>query len=743
MNGVSGAIDGTVPDRKARRYRVHAWSARSAALRFSPSLRETSRMSSSQRSGLAFASALVLALGASAQQDEAFEYPCRKQDAGFPPIQVIVNRPGAVLRQAPRDDAPIAQDLAVMDIFHVFPAPGQADADFYLVEPAEGEWWYRVHPDRRVSRGTQAGYLRSRDCIEWWHRQGVAFAPRGSGETARGKARIYREPEDWRRAYTERREEHLRDELAIAFEPMDIAPNRNILPVLGSLPVRHPNGAEMQLFKVAYIPANREGAATGGAVAEELLASFEKLPIEIVFCMDSSTSTEAYFGAVAQALIQASARLKRVDSAFRDRFRFGLVTYTGRGADAKIRCDLDTGANVEIFLERLRGVRAEGGAPFGEDMIPGLLMALGRRGAIGWLPRSVKIVIVIGDEPAFAPDFQPSTAQIEELRTRGWIQTDADLPKLNSSGLSIYDVVDLAQEFSTPAPSGETLELPAAVIDEILAAKTISAIEIDNPEAPEMDANLRGIRSSQFAALAHGRRYEGLHLKLDVKEVDRITREVLDEINRNIDFFTGLAKRREPSASGGTQSAMSELFRSAPEQLRTIFEANPDFIDALANDSLKRVQEGWIPELDFQGRRLVDVRYLAQHLKVQMLASVLADAANALLADERDPQRLLDLLLSRATDVASGEEISVRTPMWRIAQQVAALPIKTELFQKSAMELSEMTGDDRRRAVEDLQRTEAFLRGLLDERTDGFWFDWGEAGHVSRRFSFVPIEPPR
>lgn len=698
-------------------------------------------MSSRSRLLLALAALLSFAALAPAQQDDAFEYPCRKQDAGFPPIQVIVNRPGAVLRQAPRDDAPVAEELAVMDVFHVFPAPG-SDPDFYLVEPADGEWWYRVHPERRVPRGTQAGYLKSKDCIEWWHRQGVAFAPRGEGERARGKARIYREPEDWRRAYAERREEHLRDELAIAFEPADIAPNRNILPVLGSLDVRHPNGAEMQLYKVAYIPANRDGLTPSGAAAEALLQSFAELPIEIVFCMDSSSSTEPFFGAVAQALIQASARLKRADSEFRDRFRFGLVTYSGRGSDARIRCDLDTGANHEVFLDRLRAVRAEGGAPFGEDMIPGLLLALGRRGAIGWLPRSVKIVILIGDEPAFAPDFQPSAAQIEELVQRGWIGSATELSKLNSTGLSIYDVVDLAQEFSTPAPSGESLELPAEVIDEILAAKTISAIEIDNPEAPEMDPNLRGIRGSQFAALAHGRRYEGLHLKLDIQEVDRITREVLDEINRNIDFFSGLAKRRE-TKGGETQSAMAALFRNAPLQLRTIFEANPDFIDALASDSLNRVQEGWIPELDFQGRRLVDVRYLAQHLKVQMLASVLSDTANALLADERDPQRLLDLLLSRATDVASGEEITVKTPMWRIAQQVAALPIKTELFRKSAMELTEMTGDDRRRAVEDLQRTEAFLRSLLDERSAGFWFDWGEAGHISRRFSFVPIEPPR
>jgi hypothetical protein len=698
-------------------------------------------MSSRSRHRLALAALLSFAALATAQQDDAFEYPCRKQDAGFPPIQVIVNRPGAVLRQAPRDDAPLAEELSVMDVFHVFPAPG-SDPDSYLVEPADGEWWYRVHPERRVPRGTQAGYLKSKDCIEWWHRQGVAFAPRGEGERARGKARIYREPEDWRRAYAERREEHLRDELAIAFEPADIAPNRNILPVLGSLDVRHPNGAAMQLYKVAYIPANRDGATPAGAAAEALLQSFAELPIEIVFCMDSSSSTEPFFGAVAQALIQASARLKRADSEFRDRFRFGLVTYSGRGSDAKIRCDLETGANHEVFLERLRAVRAEGGAPFGEDMIPGLLLALGRRGAIGWLPRSVKIVIVIGDEPAFAPDFQPSAAQIDELVQRGWIGSAGELPKLNSSGLSISDVVDLAQEFSTPAPSGESLELPAEVIDEILAAKTISAIEIDNAEAPEMDPNLRGIRSSQFAALAHGRRYEGLHLKLDLQEVDRITREVLDEINRNIDFFSGLAKRRE-TKGGDTQSAMAALFRNAPLQLRTIFEANPDFIDALAVDSLNRVQEGWIPELDFQGRRLVDVRYLAQHLKVQMLSSVLSDAANALLADERDPQRLLDLLLSRATDVASGEEITVKTPMWRIAQQVAALPIKTELFRKSAMELTEMTGDDRRRAVEDLQRTEAFLRSLLDERSAGFWFDWGEAGHISRRFSFVPIEPPR
>lgn len=684
---------------------------------------------------------LVLAAMAPAQEDDAFEYPCRKQDAGLPPIQVIVNRQDAVLRESPRADAPIVQRLAVMDIFHVFPAPG-SDPDFYLVEANEGEWWYRVHPDRRVARGTQAGYLRSKDCIEWWHRQGVAFQPRGDGASMRGKARIYREPEDWRRAYAELREDHLRDELAIAFEPRDIVPNRNILPVLGALDVRHPNGAEMKLFKVAYIPANREGSSTGSAAAEELLQSFADLPIEIVFCMDSSTSTEAFFGAVAQALIQASERLKRADSEFRDRFRFGLVTYTGRGSDAAIRCDLNAGADIETFLTRLRQVKAEGGAPYCEDMIPGLLLALGRRGAIGWLPRSVKIMIVIGDEPSFSPEFAPSAAQLEALRTRGWINQDSDVAKLNSTGLSIEDVIDMAQEFSTPAPSGESLLLPAEVVDEILAAKTISAIEINNPNAEEMDDRLRDLRSRQFAALSHGRRYDGLHLKLDVSEVDRITREVLDEITRNIDFFQGLARRREGGVGTTTQNAMSDLFRNAPEQLRTIFEANPNFVDALAEDSLNRVQEGWIPELDFQGRPVVEVRYLAQYLKIQMLASVLADASSALLADERDPQRLLNVLLSRATDVASGEDIDVRTPMWRIAQQIAALPIRTELFAKSMMELTEMTGDDRRRAVEDLQRTERFLRTLLDERTAGFWFDWGEAGHITRRFSFVPIEPP-
>ncbi len=145
-------------------------------------------------------------------------------------------------------------------------------------------------------------------------------------------------------------------------------------------------------------PESNSPKSSGSAVPTYVTRALKlsEFGIELVICIDTTGSMQSTIDASRAGLKDIVAVLRGISP----RFRIGLVTYNDKPAKPKLQSPLTRSvAQVDTMLGRLR---ANGGGDFPEEVDKGLEVALSR--AVGWLPLTNKIIVIIGDAPPHPAD---------------------------------------------------------------------------------------------------------------------------------------------------------------------------------------------------------------------------------------------------------------------------------------------------------------------------------------------------
>jgi Mg-chelatase subunit ChlD len=174
-----------------------------------------------------------------------------------------------------------------------------------------------------------------------------------------------------------------------------------LLTVRGSKPS---GGAGEDIFGIGS-EALRRGKLRG------TVAQLRGTGLEIVFVFDSTGSMERVLAGAKRRIF----RMVEVLHALVPASRVGIVTYRDRGkGDAYVTREVAVTNDVYRVMNFMHTIDAEGGGDFPEAVLDGLKVALGQR----WLPKSRRVVVLIGDAPPHRSD-EDSLRKIVQAFARG------------------------------------------------------------------------------------------------------------------------------------------------------------------------------------------------------------------------------------------------------------------------------------------------------------------------------------
>ncbi len=628
--------------------------------------------------------------------------------AGRPaPLKIIIRREASVYKEPRADNRLLRQTVAPMQFFYVLPSPDDPK-QYKIAEDANGHW-YRVHTAERAKRQTQYGFIHSSDVIEWWHREALAFMPRGDPRDprnpARQRVRFYENDGDWNNGFSNYPDPEVQDdEIAIAMEPKRLGNNGFVMPVIDAKPDQTAaDGTKHDLFEVAFITIPRTVAGNDVVDApdkevDEFRKTLGEFKVDVVFCVDASGSMDPFIAAVVATIEQVSKELGEGDANVKDKYRFGIVTYQGP-SEVAIQCTLSDGADHGEFLRRLRTIKATGGGADGEDVLGGVHRAVT---GMDWSPIAFKTLVLVGDENGYDA---------------------ACHPEWNSSKLRAAEIVDLAQ------PVDDTV----ATIDGVKSAIMVFAAEIMAENNGDV---LHALRTQQFSTLTKGF-FEGRHLQLQPGNAGGFKQELLATIRLQI----GGAGSVQSLITGGSDD-IYELDVGAPEfaGVPRPFVVMMEMLkpqDDSAGRNATRMHSGWVSGYDTYGAKTVKEKFLTSKRRCKRLENTLSFVAGEIGGTDINAQALVANLQQRLAAVGIDRDISPTTPLSEVFQIVGGLPITTKTMSLTPEQIAAQTAADRKRMVENLDSMAKRLREQTEDA--GLWFDLPGNQEADDAVAFIEI----
>ncbi|MBI4606436.1 MAG: VWA domain-containing protein [Planctomycetes bacterium] len=344
------------------------------------------------------------------------------------------------------------------------------------------------------------GLVPKKDFLEWPTRLAVRLLERSGGSlvSIHGSAKI---------AAAALESQGLELETAVAREsPLFQA--GSVLPVLGPPVEATVRGERMTFFRVAALSSGSSVPRPRQAPPSKEQSGFT---LDVVVVLDQTSSMESVIDRVkgwVRALgndLEGSPRLKP----FRDRIRFGLVTYTDRlvrypfeealdfmarqqrvGSPVTIACKLGEASSAEEFLRRLDsvGTVAADTEEFAENVLGGLAVAA--TDAMGWNKAvASRHLVLVGD--ASGHDEERSDALAGALKATGRLRAK------NPDMLSSSRVLERCQPRDAASPRDWGI--------------TVHAVHIAHAPGrdPRSMAAEHAVAREQFARLARGKSRQG------------------------------------------------------------------------------------------------------------------------------------------------------------------------------------------------------------------------------------------
>lgn len=205
---------------------------------------------------------------------------------------------------------------------------------------------------------------------------------------------------------------------------------------------------EADSFDVVGLSAklNRKGSGGGGSSGEDIfnlgsaalrkgslrgtVAKLRETGFEIVFVFDSTGSMEGVLSGAKQRIF----RFVEVLHALVPSARIGIVTYRDRGkAEEYLTRAVDVTHDVYRVMNFMHTVDAGGGGDFEEAVLDGLKAAFTQK----WLPKSQRVVVLIGDAPPHKQDESPLRSLLQNfVRERAVVHTLGTMRAARGSDLS-------------------------------------------------------------------------------------------------------------------------------------------------------------------------------------------------------------------------------------------------------------------------------------------------------------------
>ncbi len=598
-------------------------------------------------------------------------------DSGIP-IKLITTRSTSL--HAEHYPGSASSPAALFRYWYVLPPePGMASRRLSHLGSLTRNGFYRVASG--LSESDFKGWLAENDVVIWNHRQALRPAAQQGRELvtfypSRAEALAAARTGDTRAA-THR-------------EPFSVN-GLLLMPILETDEVQvddEPN----RVFKVAFVSA--AGSGSGGAAAAggpTKLTVRAEATVDVVFVVDTTSSMRRPIEQVRASIARVARNLSRRPK-LQQRLRFGLVGYrdTLDGVDpgqmeylTKVICDLRSGADHELFQRRLADMTLsrEASADYAEDVLAGIATAMGDR--LGWNPFAWKVIVVIGDSSAKAPDHP-------ELRSRR-----------SANGRTVQSIIDLAEGTT----SGQ-----------VVSSYVISAVRIKDP----LFLNDHVVGDRQFNQMVAGKSYNGRMISTRGGAApDDFSRKLTDyllEAVKNFEQTILLSGGVKPPApppgkarSGAYPYPVLDLLRRLPDENTTPGE---------------RFAARYCTELDADGNRVLIPHLFARRGKLKAFTSYL-DFIIGYLEDVGDPgsrdvTELISQLQSLSVALQMDETLTANMELERVLAGILHLPIKTRIFQLSFGELAAMGKPGFQQWIRSVDAVQEMLKGVIEKQQ--IWF---------------------
>ncbi|MFH1688771.1 MAG: vWA domain-containing protein [Candidatus Eisenbacteria bacterium] len=611
------------------------------------------------------------------------------------------------------NDAGTSVKLITVRDCRIYDRPDSTESD---TAPCEVfRYWYVLPPDRtapsralkdldsitlngfyRVAAGDTEGefkgWIHKSDAIEWHHRQAVRFSPR----RARDLAYFFPAPEDavaWATNGEAKTATHR--------EPESTGGQLVLMPLLDADPIGI-NGAEMELFKVAFVWGHTGSEAplpTKSVVLEETT-------VDIVFVLDTTESMGPSIAKVLRSIEQVAETLAS-DDTMRPRLRLGLVGYRDTVGDmtdyylTKTFCTLEEGSDHRLFIERLKGAVTPTGShrdDYAEDVLAGIDHALGEH--MKWNPYAWKNIIVVSDSSIKEPDHPHPES------------------RHNAGSRTIAGLLSKVQPGS-------------GAVEELLSSgHVISSVCVRHPDSPD-DYNAA---DRQFRELTTGRSYEGQLMRVrggsDPEDFsDILSRRVLklvENFERGVlhgepvkeedwplpvlDLLTALGDADSTGAASGKADTMGFASRFCAE-----FNHNGDRV--------------FIPHVFTRKGQLLQFNSMLEYLE-----GALEDAGEP---GSKDVATILRSLQVVSTSLNLAEPITADMELEKLLKLLLGLPLKTPIFRISISDLASMSQVDYDDWLKSVRGCHDTLESLLENPT--IWYRLHPTARDREMHAFIEL----
>lgn len=576
-------------------------------------------------------------------------------------------------------------------------------------------YWYVLPPDRtapsrhlkdldsitvngfyRVAAGDTEGefkgWIHESDAIEWHHRQAVRFASR----RGRDLAHFFPAPEDavaWATNGQAKTATHR--------EPESTGGQLVLMPLLDAKPTTI-NGAEMQLFKVAFV-SGRTGSEAPLPTKSDVL---ERATVDIVFVLDT---TESMGPSIAKVLrsIERVAETLASDDTMRPRLRLGLVGYRDTVDDmtdyylTKTFCILEEGRDHRLFTERLKGVTTPTGShrdDYAEDVLAGIDHALGED--MKWNPYAWKNIIVVSDSSIKEPNHtRPESRHNAGSRT-------------------------IAGTLGKVQPGSGTVE-------ELLnGGHVISSVCVRHPGSPDDYA----LADRQFRDLTTGREYVGELMSVrggsDPEDFsDILSRRVL----KLVENFERAVLYGETVKTGPMPYPVLDLLRALGEADSTSVvtgdASGMGFASRYCAEFNHNGDRVFIPHVFTRRGQLLQFNSMLEYLE-----GALEDAGEP---GHKDVGVILRSLQVVSTSLNLDEPLTADMELEKLLQLLLGLPLKTPIFKISISDLASMSQVDYDDWLRSLRGCHDTLASLLENPT--IWYRLHPTARDREMHAFIEL----
>ena len=595
---------------------------------------------------------------------------------------VVINEHGIAVKLITRRDStsrtrpdPAADGAPVPAFQYCYvlpPTPGGPTRVKALPSLTENGF-YRVAYGK--GKSTFFGWISEDDVVEWHHRQALRFSSRKGRALARFDLT---EESAIARASGGRVGEPL------AQEPDGIGDDLIVMPIT-RVSVKEVDEMSTEFYEVAFM-AHRPSVSDGPTVTRA--EATEQSTVDIVFVLDTTASMEQPIASVL-ASIEKVAQALSGKPELKARLRFGLVGYRDTVDDmgpsgmeylSRVFCDLDEGADHQVFLRHLRSVTvakvSSGGYP--EDALAGIDAAI-NLDRLKWNPYGWKQIIVVGDSSIKGP-MHPDPLEQYSAQGRTLASIEAKMQpgtgemKHSNFVLSVVRIKD-----------------DDALGDHAVADQQFNTLIAGREHSGEMvQRRISGGRLSSFS--------------------DELMTKILEKIeNYRVSVLNGSGPEGDPMRAGmGKSSAqfpypLLELLASLPEE------------EEGKSISFK---QGYCAEIDEEGNNLFVPSVFVRRGQlrsfnsiVSVLTGSLEDAGDP---GSRDVQQVVLNLQMTATALNTAEPFTSDMELHVFMNAILGFPIKSEIFKVTPASLAAMNQADYDDWVKEVETLTHTLSSLLE-----------------------------